>query len=1231
MLLPKIKKQVLLLGFSLLLALISKAQVLNDYRAVATGNWAALGTWQVYNGSAWVAAGAAPTSAANVITIQATFTVTVATAITVDQVVVNGTLVVSAARTLTIQNGAGTDLQINAGGVLTNNGSLVLNSSTNTIVSGTLSNTVTTGVITSNGTITNTNGTVTNNNTFNVNSGSIYQHNCTTIVGVIPTATWNAASTCEILATNNGLPTGLNQTFGNFSWNYTAQTANIDLNGTLGTPVSGVSTIAGDLNIISTGTAELRMKSTGSHSFAANDSIKITGGTLVLNAGTTAVSVTMSAKKGFYQTAGTLNLSSSTNSAGNGYFNAAYYFTHTGGTIQETGASTSSQISINGSTAAYIETPGFLTGSIIFFTIQETGGATTFINSAKTVVVNPGTTFVVNDNGTTAGDLTVNGTITMNTDTWDFTSGVTGVNGLFLNNFLTIGLSSTTGLVFNSAGTFRQNVNGGLVAIATWLPTSTLDIVGVTTCDSVGNGNQTFGNVIWNCPSQTSSAYIGRLSSTGNFTVQNNYTVTSTGTGTLRFPDFDFTIGNDLTVQNASKLQLSYGPGLYTPATITTTVTGNVNILNTALLTVGSPNTTAVVGGGNKARDYVLSLKKNFVHSSTTAMIGFIHRSFNLTLNDEQYRLTLDFNNGIKQYITQGTASAMAAVSGDGVANSGTDDEFDGYFPFKISVTNANTHLIALSDLKYNTLTVASTNTADTLDMTAGTYNLTQYPTLLVTGLAGAAATTISGNAAGSGVLDFGFGILTDGGGGSGTFTLAALAELKTKHVDGITPIASGAVGCIQTATRGYNAGANYTYNGNTPQNTGTGLANTLSGVLEIDNSTPLATGGVTLSKPVASTGTLALTNGKLITSSFLFTINSAGVVSPPGGSAVSFVDGPIKKVGFTAGTEFTFPTGDTAKWARIGFTVTTTNAALAYSAEYFKSDPHVNSLTASVADSTLDYATVKKISYQEYWQLIKTTGTGDGAVKLYWENPTFSGITSATATDLRVAHLRAPGIKWYGEGTTPTVTSGSIETQAVIAYTATYNYFTFGAPNAVNPLPVELLAFNGHATSTGNQLIWQTASEINNDYFDLEHSVDGETFSKIAQIDGHGNSTSLLEYENLHRNPAEGMNYYRLKQVDFDGHFDYSSVVAINNNNIGNNPSVLAYPNPTTENTITLALSNDISSIVVYNVLGEIVYQQDNLLNAGKTSLDVMSRGVYIVKAITADNSIVTTKFSKN
>ncbi len=107
--------------------------------------------------------------------------------------------------------------------------------------------------------------------------------------------------------------------------------------------------------------------------------------------------------------------------------------------------------------------------------------------------------------------------------------------------------------------------------------------------------------------------------------------------------------------------------------------------------------------------------------------------------------------------------------------------------------------------------------------------------------------------------------------------------------------------------------------------------------------------------------------------------------------------------------------------------------------------------------------------------------------------------------------------------------------------------YFTVGSVDEdETPLPVELLYFVGAQEADHIQLDWATATEINNDHFEVERSVDGEIWDVIGMVNGFGTTSTPQNYVHVDINPQIGVAYYRLRQVDFDGAFEYSSIIQV-------------------------------------------------------------------------------------
>ena len=136
--------------------------------------------------------------------------------------------------------------------------------------------------------------------------------------------------------------------------------------------------------------------------------------------------------------------------------------------------------------------------------------------------------------------------------------------------------------------------------------------------------------------------------------------------------------------------------------------------------------------------------------------------------------------------------------------------------------------------------------------------------------------------------------------------------------------------------------------------------------------------------------------------------------------------------------------------------------------------------------------------------------------------------------------------------------------------------------------LPIELAYFQAKGKERFIQLEWQTEVEINNAFFEVEHSRNGKDFKAIAYLEGAGTSTRALNYQFQHKTPVQGVNYYRLKQTDFDGAFSYSLIETVEYQT-PSNPSVKVYPNPVSERfTITHNSEEEVSDIQLFSVLGQ-------------------------------------------
>jgi hypothetical protein len=189
------------------------------------------------------------------------------------------------------------------------------------------------------------------------------------------------------------------------------------------------------------------------------------------------------------------------------------------------------------------------------------------------------------------------------------------------------------------------------------------------------------------------------------------------------------------------------------------------------------------------------------------------------------------------------------------------------------------------------------------------------------------------------------------------------------------------------------------------------------------------------------------------------------------------------------------------------------------------------------------------------------------------------------------------------------------------------------GADEFPGIIPVELVSFNASLDKNNVVVTWQTATELNSSYFDVERKVSGSEWNSIGRVTAAGNSTRTIDYRFVDENIAGTISFYRLKQVDLDGSFTYSQEVEVNTAiptsfNLSQN-----YPNPfnpTTKINYSVPFDSKVT-ISVYSITGELVMElvNDNV-SAGSYSVDFngsnLASGMYIYK-MTAGNFTQTSK----
>jgi hypothetical protein len=166
---------------------------------------------------------------------------------------------------------------------------------------------------------------------------------------------------------------------------------------------------------------------------------------------------------------------------------------------------------------------------------------------------------------------------------------------------------------------------------------------------------------------------------------------------------------------------------------------------------------------------------------------------------------------------------------------------------------------------------------------------------------------------------------------------------------------------------------------------------------------------------------------------------------------------------------------------------------------------------------------------------------------------------------------------------------------------------------NSVTPLPIELLFFEATAVGDVVQLHWETASEVNNDFFTIERSSDAVDFTPVLSVPGTGNSNVRRSYVASDTDPLSGTAYYRLKQTDFNGAYSYSEIVAVTVDH--ENEGFSIYPNPAFD-VIYVMTEREMSSVSVTNIAGLAQEVERVQLGVGRWKINVstLNPGMYFV-----------------
>jgi hypothetical protein len=279
-------------------------------------------------------------------------------------------------------------------------------------------------------------------------------------------------------------------------------------------------------------------------------------------------------------------------------------------------------------------------------------------------------------------------------------------------------------------------------------------------------------------------------------------------------------------------------------------------------------------------------------------------------------------------------------------------------------------------------------------------------------------------------------------------------------------------------------------------------------------------------------------------------------------------------------------------------------------------------SFTYSSPVSTSNVRMIAVNSGVDFTTISQSGGTG-GAL-------TVSGLICMNAAGLVLGPYTGPGS--YGDVAATITSTGSYLT-ITCTNTGCNSGWVAACPTIISTLPVEMVSFTAECSIDDVvDLKWRTISEHNNDFFSIERSTDTRNWETVGQVKGAGTTTQSNSYNFIDKQRFNKTMYYRIKQTDFGGEFDYSEMVSVRSCKAigGSIDEVSLYPNPTS-NEFTVNSNSDATVLEIYNTLGVLVSTKN--LSSGENTISTsdLSSGTYYVKVTDATRASKMTRLVVN
>jgi hypothetical protein len=979
-------------------------------------------------------------------------------------------------------------------------------------------------------------------------------------------------------------------------------------NGTLNATKNGSTNDQSAGNNIFNGAATMTNSGSGYLLLGNGNADQFNAASTFNNTGSSNIYVAYNSANNIFGGTATFNNTSTTNSpiyvswlSGGTTFNGNIVVTSTNGGVQFCGGNTTATAILSAGNTIIVGAGGFSVGTLLLRQFTQVGATPQSLTLTGTGNLTFGPTSAFGGNVTcTSPTLLFNGCTFSGTTncTKNGTTNDAGAGSNIFTGVSTINNSGAGYLMFGNGGLDQWitdvtfNNTGSNIIYAAYNSTGN-SFGGNVICNNVGSTGNNSG--IYFCAANNSSASV-----TGNLTVNNNSTSgTNNGIRFCEGNNTSFSVGGTTNITNTSTntsnyIRFSNGTGSSTTFSGDVTVTNNGTVASTNIVHFGY--TGSGIFNGNIT-----------LNSTGGAGIAFGANAGTSTQVNNKSINTSTFTGG-PLYIRNFSQSGPATGNISNVSITGTNMLLTLNNSLFYDNVIGSSQEITASGSTFNgttSLTKAGGNANDYFpggNIFNGATTITNQSTFIL-GMANTTADAYNGNVTfvqnNTGALRPGY---------NANCTYAANITVTSPAATAITFGAGGASGIS-------------TMNGSSAQS-----INITTGAVPIFTQLVMNhTGsGVTLNTRINITSSLTMSVGIINTTSVnIVNMNNASTANI--GNSSSYINGPMNYDMAFAGTRtLNFPIGKVADWrpAILGLNHSVATA-YTYNSEVFDAPAPTNFTFP---------ATIDTVSGVHYWVINRyTTGTttsipatglnGNQTITLYFDvnDKVYDGAHLTI-----VKNTSAAPTAWIDIGGTGgpaalggIALAGSVTSTSSPSAFNSFSTFTLGSKIGVwNPLPIEILYFTAKPAEARVELDWATATEVNNNYFTIEKSKDGVNFEFMQKVNSealNGNSSAVLHYKIYDLTPYDGINYYRLKQTDFNGNYKYTSIAQVT---FDIKSFVSVFPNPASNNIfINVSADYDNADLKITDAIGrEVLSQKVNASNVNSVSTNSLIPGMYYV-----------------